>query len=183
MLVTKDLKTKYEEDAVSALKEKFGYKNIFEVPKLVKVVINMGIGEAVQNSKILDTAVQELTKVTGQKPVVTRAKKSIASYKLRQGMPIGTMVTLRGKRMYDFMQKLITVALPRIRDFRGVSNKSFDGRGNYTIGLKEQILFPEINYDEVDLIKGMDISIVTTAKSDEEAKALLSELGMPFKKR
>jgi len=143
----------------------------------------MGVGEAVQNVKILDAAVQELTKITGQKPVVTRAKKSIATYKLRKGMPIGTMVTLRGQKMYDFLQKLISIALPRIRDFRGVNDKSFDGRGNYSIGLKEQILFPEINYDEVDMVKGMNISIITTAKTDEEAKALLSELGMPFRKK
>lgn len=183
MQVTKDLKNKYTEDVIPALTNKFGYKNTFEVPKVVKVVINMGLGEAVQNVKILDSAIKELTSITGQKPVVTRAKKSIASYKLRQGMPVGIMVTLRSQKMYDFLQKLINVALPRIRDFRGVSNKSFDGRGNYSLGLKEQMLFPEINYDEVDIVKGMDISIITTANTDEEAKALLAELGMPFKKR
>ncbi|EKE04202.1 MAG: hypothetical protein ACD_20C00097G0019 [uncultured bacterium] len=181
--ITKDLKQRYSEDVVPALTKQFGYTNSYEVPKLVKVVLNMGVGEAVQNVKILDAAVQELTKITGQKPIVTRAKKSIATYKLRQGMPIGTMVTLRGQKMYDFLQKFIGVALPRIRDFRGVSDKSFDGRGNYSIGLKEQTLFPEISYDEVDMIKGMNISIITTAKTDEEAKALLSELGMPFRKK
>lgn len=183
MPTTKDLKKKYTEDVVQALTKQFNYKNIYEVPKLVKLVINMGVGEAVQNVKILDAAVKELTTISGQKPVVTRAKKSIATYKLRKGMPIGTMVTLRGERMYDFLQKLINVALPRIRDFRGVSDKSFDGRGNYSLGLKEQILFPEINYDDVDIVKGMNISIITTAKTDEEAKALLVELGMPFRKR
>ncbi|OGH98177.1 MAG: 50S ribosomal protein L5 [Candidatus Melainabacteria bacterium GWF2_32_7] len=183
MAITKDLKKKYTEDVVPALKKQFGYANPYEVPKLEKVVLNMGVGEAVQNVKILDAAVQELTKITGQKPVVTRAKKSIATYKLRKGMPIGTMVTLRGQKMYDFLQKLISIALPRIRDFRGVNDKSFDGRGNYSIGLKEQILFPEINYDEVDMVKGMNISIITTAKTDEEAKALLSVLGMPFRKK
>lgn len=183
MSITKDLKSKYTEDVIPALTKQFSYTNKYQVPKLVKVVLNMGVGEAVQNVKILDSAVQELTKITGQKPVVTRAKKSIATYKLRKGMPIGTMVTLRNEKMYDFLQKLIGVALPRIRDFRGVSDKSFDGRGNYSIGLKEQTLFPEIKYDEVDMIKGMNISIITTAKTDEEAKALLTELGMPFRKR
>ena len=183
MAITKDLKQKYTEDVIPALTKQFGYENPYQVPKIVKVILNMGMGEAVQNVKILDAAVVELTKIAGQKPVVTRAKKSIATYKLRKGMPIGTMVTLRGPKMYDFLQKLIGIALPRIRDFRGVSDKSFDGRGNYSIGLKEQTLFPEINYDEVDMIKGMNISIVTTARTDEEAKALLSELGMPFRKR
>lgn len=183
MAVTKNLKTRYQEETVEALTKQFGYSNVYEVPKLVKVVINMGLGEAVQNSKILDSAVVELTKITGQKSVVTRAKKSIATFKLRAGMPIGTMVTLRGEKMYDFVQKLINVVLPRIRDFRGISDKSFDGRGNYSLGLKEQMLFPEINYDEVDITKGMNISIVTTAKTDEEAKALLTEIGMPFRKR
>lgn len=183
MALTKNLKLKYQEDVVPVLKEQFNYGNIHEIPKLVKIVINMGVGEAVQNSKILDAAVVELTKIAGQKSVVTRAKKSIASYKLRAGMPIGTMVTLRGERMYDFLQKLINVTLPRIRDFRGVSDKSFDGRGNYSLGIKEQLLFPEINYDEVDVVKGMNISIVTTAKTDEEAKTLLEKLGMPFRKR
>lgn len=183
MPLTKDLKTKYTEDVVPALTKQFSYKNIYEVPKLEKIVLNMGVGEAVQNVKILDAAVKELSTITGQKTVVTRAKKSIATFKIREGMPIGTMVTLRGSKMYDFLQKLVNVALPRIRDFRGVSDKSFDGRGNYSLGLKEQVLFPEISYDEVELIKGMNISIVTTAKTDEEAKALLTELGMPFRKK
>jgi len=183
MPVAKKLKNQYQEDVIPALKEKFGYKNVYEIPKLVKITVNMGVGEAVQNVKMLDAAVKELTKIVGQKPVVTRAKKSIATYKLRAGMPIGTMVTLRGEKMYDFMQKLVSVALPRIRDFRGVNDKSFDGRGNYSIGLKEQMLFPEIKYDDVDVTRGMDITIVTTAKTDEEAKALLAELGMPFRKR
>jgi len=183
MPTAKKLKNLYEEDAKKALKEKFDYKNENQIPKLEKVVVNMGVGEAVQNVKMLDSAVSELTKISGQKPVVTRAKKSIATYKLREGMPIGTMVTLRGEKMYSFMQKLISVALPRIRDFRGVSDRSFDGRGNYSLGLKEQMLFPEIKYDDVDVTRGMDITIVTSAKTDEEAKALLAELGMPFRKR
>jgi len=182
-MVTKDLKKRYEEDVIPALKKKFGYKNIHEVPKLVKVVVNMGVGEAVQNVKILDSAVEELSKITGQKPIVNRAKKSIATYKLRKGMPIGTSVTLRGPRMYDFLQKVMCIVLPRIRDFRGVNDRSFDGRGNYSLGLKEQALFPEIKYDDVETVKGLDISVVTTATTDEEAKALLAELGMPFRKR
>ncbi len=183
MPVTKELKKRYEEDVVPALKEKFSYKNIHQIPKLEKIVINMGVGEAVQNIKILDSAVNELTKIAGQKPVVHKAKKSIAIYKLRKGMPVGTSVTLRKERMYDFMQKLCCVVLPRIRDFRGVNDRSFDGRGNYSLGLKEQILFPEIKYDDVETVKGMDITIVTTATTDEEAKTLLAELGMPFRKR
>lgn len=183
MPVTKDLKQRYKEEIIPALKEKFGYKNIHEIPKLEKVIINMGVGEAVQNIKILDAAVNELTKISGQKPVIHKSKKSIAVYKLRKGMPIGTSVTLRGERMYDFLQKLCCIVLPRIRDFRGVNDRSFDGRGNYSLGLKEQMLFPEIKYDEVDVVKGMDITIVTTAKTDEEAKTLLTELGMPFRKR
>jgi len=183
MPVAKKIKNQYQEDVIPALKEKFGYKNAFEIPKLVKITENMGVGEAVQNVKMLDAAVKELTKIAGQKPVITRAKKSIATYKLRAGMPIGTMVTLRGEKMYAFLQKLVSVALPRIRDFRGISDKSFDGRGNYSLGLKEQMLFPEIKYDDVDVVRGMDITIVTTAKTDEEAKALLAELGMPFRKR
>ena len=170
MTVTKNLKTKYQEDVVPALKEKFGYKNDHQVPKLVKIVLNMGVGEASHNSKI-----------AGQHAVVTKAKKSIASYKLREGMPVGAMATLRGERMYDFLQKLICVVLPRIRDFRGISPKSFDGRGNYTLGLKEQALFPEITYEEVDLVKGMNVSVITTAETDEEARELLRLLGMPFK--
>ena len=181
MTVTKNLKTKYQEDVVPAMKEKFGYKNNHQVPKLVKVVLNMGVGEASHNSKIADTIEAQLTKIAGQKAVVTKAKKSIASYKLREGMPVGAMATLRGERMYDFMQKLICVVLPRIRDFRGISAKSFDGRGNYTLGLKEQALFPEITYEEVDLVKGMNVSVITTAETDEEARELLKLLGMPFK--
>ena len=183
MTLTKDLKKRYVEDVIPALKEKFNYQNVHQIPKLEKVVINMGVGEAVQNAKILDGAVEELTKIAGQKPVVTRAKKSIATYKLRAGMPIGCMVTLRGEKMYDFLQKLINVTLPRIRDFRGVSAKSFDGRGNYSLGIKEQLLFPEIKYDDVSVVKGMNISIITTANTDDEARELLAQLGMPFRKR
>ncbi len=182
MTVTKDLKTRYVEEVIPAMKEKFGYKNIHQVPKMVKIVLNMGVGEASHNSKIAESIESQLTKIAGQKAVVTKAKKSIASYKLREGMPVGAMATLRGERMYDFMQKLICVVLPRIRDFRGVSSKSFDGRGNYTLGLKEQALFPEITYEEVDLVKGMNVSVITTAKTDEEARELLALLGMPFKK-
>jgi large subunit ribosomal protein L5 len=183
MPVTKDLKQRYTDEVIPALKEKFNYSNVHQVPKIEKIVINMGVGEAVQNSKILDAAVKELTKIAGQKPVVTRAKKSIATYKLRQGMPIGCMVTLRAEKMYDFLQKLINVVLPRIRDFRGINSKSFDGRGNYSLGLKEQLLFPEIHYDDVDIVKGMNISIITTAPNDEEARELLTLLGMPFRKK
>ena len=181
MTLTKNLKKRYVEDVVPALKEKYNYQNVHQIPKLEKVVINMGVGEAVQNAKILDGAVEELTKIAGQKPVVTRAKKSIATYKLRAGMPIGCMVTLRGEKMYDFLTKLINVTLPRIRDFRGVSAKSFDGRGNYSLGIKEQLLFPEIKYDDVSVVKGMNISIITTANTDDEARELLFQLGMPFK--
>jgi len=181
-VVTRDLKVKYAEEVVDALKDRFGYDNVHQIPKLVKIVINMGVGEASHNSKYAESIVNQLTKIAGQKALVTKAKKSIATFKLREGMPVGAMVTLRGQRMYDFLQKLICVVLPRIRDFRGISAKSFDGRGNYTFGLKEQSLFPEINYEEIDLVKGMDISIITTAKTDEEAKELLKALGMPFKK-
>ena len=181
MTVTKNLRTKYQEDVVPAMKEKFGYKNDHQVPKLVKVVLNMGVGEASHNSKIAEVIEGQLTKIAGQKCVVTKAKKSIASYKLREGMPVGAMVTLRGERMYDFLQKLNCVVLPRIRDFRGISPKSFDGRGHYTLGLKEQALFPEITYEEVDLVKGMNVSIITTAETDDEARELLRLLGMPFK--
>ncbi|MBQ8459182.1 50S ribosomal protein L5 [bacterium] len=181
MTVTKNLRKKYQEDVVPAMKEKFGYKNDHQVPKLVKVVLNMGVGEASHNSKIAESIEAQLTKIAGQKAVVTKAKKSIASYKLREGMPVGAMATLRGERMYDFLQKLICVVLPRIRDFRGVSAKSFDGRGNYTLGLKEQALFPEITYEEVDLVKGMNVSVITTAETDDEARELLRLLGMPFK--
>ena len=182
MTVTKNLKAKYVEDVVPAMKEKFGYKNDHQVPKLVKIVLNMGVGEASHNSKIAEAIEAQLTKIAGQKAVVTKAKKSIASYKLREGMPVGAMATLRGERMYDFLQKLICVVLPRIRDFRGISAKSFDGRGNYTLGIKEQIIFPEIDFDKVDRTRGMDIVIVTSAKTNEEAKALLTQMGMPFKK-
>ncbi len=181
MTVTKNLRTKYNEEVKSALKEKFGYKNENEIPKIHKIVLNMGVGEASHNSKIAESIQSQLTKIAGQKAVVTKAKKSIATYKLREGMPVGAMATLRGERMYDFLQKLICVVLPRIRDFRGISPKSFDGRGNYTLGLKEQALFPEITYEEVDLVKGMNISIITTAKTDDEARELLKLLGMPFK--
>ena len=181
MAKTKNLKAKYAEDVKKAMKEKFGYTNDMMVPRVHKIVLNMGVGEASHNSKIADTIQGQLTKIAGQKAVVTKAKKSIASYKLREGMPVGAMVTLRGDRMYDFLQKLICVVLPRIRDFRGISPKSFDGRGNYTLGLKEQALFPEISYEEVDLVKGMNVSIITTAKTDDEARELLFQMGMPFK--
>ena len=181
MTKTKNLKTRYNEEVKKALKEKFGYKNDMQIPKLVKIVINMGVGEASHNSKIAESIEAQLTKIAGQKCVVTKAKKSIASYKLREGMPVGAMATLRGERMYDFLQKLICVVFPRIRDFRGISAKAFDGRGNYTLGLKEQSLFPEITYEEVDLVKGMNVSIITTAETDDEARELLKLLGMPFK--
>jgi len=180
--VTKSLRKKYDEDVVPALKEEFKYTNVHQIPKLNKVVINMGVGEAAHNSKLAELIVKQLTKIAGQKAVITKAKKSIAAYKLREGAPVGCMVTLRGERMYDFIQKLICIVLPRIRDFRGISSKSFDGRGNYTLGLKEQALFPEISYDEVETVLGMNISIITTAKTDEEARALLKYLGLPFKK-
>ena len=182
MTVTKDLRERYKKEVVAALKEKFGYKNIYEIPKVSKIVLNMGVGEACHNSKLAENIVNQLTRIAGQKALATKAKKSIAAFKLREGMCVGAMVTLRGERMYDFLQKLLTVVLPRIRDFRGVSPKSFDGRGNYTLGLKEQTLFPEISYEDVDLVKGMNISIITTAKNDEEARELLAALGMPFKK-
>jgi large subunit ribosomal protein L5 len=175
------LKEVYQEKAVPALMKRFGYQNRMEVPKLDKIVINMGLGEAIQNIKILDSAVQELSQITGQKPVITKAKKSIAQFKLRTGMPIGCMVTLRKERMYEFFNRLVNVALPRVRDFKGLSGKSFDGRGNYAIGLREQLIFPEIHYDKIDKVKGMNIVIVTTAKTDEEGKELLRLLGMPFR--
>ena len=181
MTKTESLKTKYDKEVKKALKEKFGYKNDLQVPKLVKIVLNMGVGEASHNSKIAEAIEAQLTKIAGQKCVVTKAKKSIASYKLREGMPVGAMATLRGERMYDFLQKLICVVFPRIRDFRGISAKAFDGRGNYTLGLKEQSLFPEITFEEVDLVKGMNVSIITTAETDDEARELLRLLGMPFK--
>lgn len=176
------LKQKYNNEIVSSLMEKFNYKSVMQVPKVEKIVINMGVGDAVQNAKALDSAVEELAQLSGQKPVVTRAKKSIAGFRLREGMPIGAKVTLRGERMYDFLQKLISVALPRVRDFRGISNKAFDGRGNYTLGVKEQLIFPEIDYDKVSKVRGMDIVIVSTANTDEEARELLTQFGMPFKK-
>ncbi len=176
------LKEKYTNEVSPALMSKFNYKSVMQVPKVEKIVINMGVGDAVQNSKALDAAVEELTIITGQKPVVTKAKKSIAGFRLREGMPIGAKVTLRGDRMYEFLDKLIAIALPRVRDFRGVSKKSFDGRGNYTLGVKEQLIFPEIDYDKVSKVRGMDIVIVTTANSDEEARELLTQFGMPFQK-
>lgn len=176
------LKEMYQQDVASAMMKKFNYNSSMQVPKIEKVVINMGVGEAVGNPKVLDNAVEDLTTIAGQKPVVTRAKKSIAGFKLREGMPIGVKVTLRGERMYHFLDKLINVALPRVRDFRGVSPKSFDGRGNYTLGLKEQLIFPEIVYDKVDKVRGMDVVIVTTANTDEESRELLTLMGMPFRK-
>ncbi|SDZ62666.1 large subunit ribosomal protein L5 [Evansella caseinilytica] len=176
------LQERYRNEIVPALTEKFNYSSVMEVPKVEKIVVNMGVGDAVQNSKVLDKAVEELSEISGQKPLITKAKKSIAGFKLREGMPIGAKVTLRGQRMYEFLDKLVTVALPRVRDFRGVSKKAFDGRGNYTLGIKEQLIFPEIDYDKVDKVRGMDIVIVTTAKSDEEAHELLTQMGMPFQK-
>ncbi|TWT02767.1 50S ribosomal protein L5 [Planococcus sp. CPCC 101016] len=176
------LKEKYVNEITPALVSKFEYKSVMQAPEVNKIVINMGVGEAVQNTKSLDSAVEELQTITGQKPVITKAKKSIAGFRLREGMPIGCKVTLRGERMYDFLDKLIAVSLPRVRDFRGVSNKSFDGRNNYTLGVKEQLIFPEIDYDKVSKVRGMDIVIVTTANSDEEARELLTQFGMPFQK-
>lgn len=175
------LRNLYNESVVPKLKEKFNYTNPMQIPKIEKIVINMGLGEAIHNIKIIDSAVEELKQISGQQPVVTRAKKSIASFKLREGMPIGCMVTLRKKRMYDFLNKLVNVALPRVRDFRGVSGKAFDGSGNYSLGVKEQLIFPEIEYDKIDKIKGLNVSIVTTAKTNEEGKELLKLMGMPFK--
>jgi len=180
---TPRLKTFYHEHVVPALMKRFGYKNIMQVPKLEKIVVNMGVGEAVQNPKALENAMADLTQITGQKPSVRRARKSISNFKLRQGMEIGCMVTLRKDRMYEFLDRLINLALPRVRDFRGVSDKSFDGHGNYSLGVREQIIFPEIDYDKVDKIRGMDITIVTTAETDEEAFELLKEFGMPFRRR
>ncbi|MBF2077286.1 MAG: 50S ribosomal protein L5 [Synechococcales cyanobacterium T60_A2020_003] len=179
--MTEALKELYKEKIVPKLMEQFQYENIHQVPKLVKVMVNRGLGEAAQNAKALEASINEFAIITGQKPVVTRAKKAIAGFKIRQGMPIGLMVTLRSDRMYAFVNRLINLGLPRIRDFRGVSPKSFDGRGNYTLGLREQLLFPEISYDGIDQIRGMDISIVTTANTDEEGRALLKEFGMPFR--
>ena len=176
------LRQKYENEVKNQMVEKFGYKSVMQIPTIDKIVINMGIGDAVSNSKVLDEAVAELALITGQKPVITRAKKSIAGSRLREGMPIGCKVTLRGERMYDFLDKLVSVSLPRVRDFRGVSKKSFDGRGNYTLGVKEQLIFPEIDFDKVNKVRGMDIVVVTTANTDEEARELLTQLGMPFQK-
>jgi large subunit ribosomal protein L5 len=177
------LKAEYQEKIVPKLMEQFQYKNIHEVPKLVKITLNRGMGEAAQNAKSLEASLAEIATITGQKPVVTRAKKAIAGFKLRQGMPVGIMVTLRSDRMYTFLDRLVNLSLPRIRDFRGISPKSFDGRGNYTLGIREQIIFPEIEYDSIDQIRGMDISIITTANNDEEGRALLKEFGMPFREK
>jgi large subunit ribosomal protein L5 len=175
------MKNLYQEKVVPALMKRFGYQNRMQVPRLEKIIINMGLGEAIQNIKILDSAVLEISQITGQKPVITKAKKSIAQFKLRTGMPIGCMVTLRKERMYEFFNRLVNVALPRVRDFKGLSGKSFDGRGNYALGIREQLIFPEIHYDKIDKVKGMNIVIVTTAKTDEEGKELLRLLGMPFR--
>jgi large subunit ribosomal protein L5 len=172
---------KYKDEVVPQLMKDFTLRNIMQVPKLERIVVNMGLGEAVQNAKIVESATEELMAITGRKPIVTRAKKSIASFKLREGMPIGVVVTLRGEQMYEFLDRLISVALPRTRDFKGISPKAFDGRGNYTLGVREQIIFPEINYDKIDRIKGMNITFVTTAKTDEQGRALLKSLGMPFR--
>ena len=175
------LKDKYAKEVVPALTKEFGYKNIMAVPKIQKVVVNMGLGEATSNAKIVDTGADELARITGQKPVTRRSKKSIAAFKVRKGMPIGTMVTLRGERMWEFLDRLMNIALPRVRDFKGVSPKGFDGRGNYTLGLRDQLLFPEIDYMKVDKARGMNVSVVTTAKTDEEARKLLQFIGMPFR--
>jgi len=175
------LRDKYKKEIAPAIAKEFDIKNPMAIPQIEKIVVNMGVGEAISNAKILDTAVEELRSITGQKPVVTKAKKSIASFKLRQGMNIGTMVTLRGERMYEFLDRLISVALPRVRDFRGVSAKAFDGRGNYTLGIREQLIFPEIDFNKVDKTRGMNISIITSAKTDEQSRALLKALGMPFR--
>lgn len=180
--MTNRLKEKYLSDVAHKLVEQFNYSSIMEVPKVEKIVINMGVGDATGNAKNLEKAVDELTLISGQKPVITKAKKSIAGFRLREGMPIGAKVTLRGDRMYEFLDKLISVSLPRVRDFQGISTRAFDGRGNYTLGVREQLIFPEISYDNVDKVRGMDIVLVTTANTDEESHALLKELGMPFKK-
>jgi large subunit ribosomal protein L5 len=175
------LKAKYQNEAISALKKEFGYSNVMAVPKIEKVVVNMGLGEATGNAKIIDTGADEIARVTGQKPVVRRARKSVAQFKVRQGQPIGTMVTLRGDRMWEFLDRLVSIALPRVRDFKGVSPKGFDGRGNYTLGLRDQLLFPEIDYMKVDKARGMNVSVVTTARTDEEGRKLLQFIGMPFR--
>lgn len=177
------LKNKYVETIVPNLMKKFEYKNIHQVPKVTKVTVNRGLGEASQNAKALEASLSEIALITGQKPVVTRAKKAIAGFKIREGMPVGVMVTLRSNKMYDFLDRLINLSLPRIRDFRGISPKSFDGRGNYTLGVREQLIFPEVEYDKIDQIRGMDISIITTASNDEEGRALLKEMGMPFREQ
>ncbi len=175
------LRKRYLEEIAPQLHKEFSYKNVMEVPRLKKVVVNMGLGEAIQNGKVLDSGTEELTVITGQKPVITRAKKSIANFKVREGMSIGAMVTLRGDRMYEFLDRLMNVALPRVRDFRGISGKAFDGRGNYSLGIREQVIFPEIDYDKIDKVRGLSVSVVTTAKTDEEGKALLKHMGMPFR--
>ena len=177
-----DIKESYDKQVREHLKKQFNYSNDMQIPRVVKVVVNMGMGESTSNSKAIENGVKELQTITGQKPVIKRARKSIATFKLRKGMPVGASVTLRGKRMWNFLAKLIHVSLPRIRDFRGISPKSFDGRGNYSLGVKEQLIFPEINYENIDAVRGMDISIVTTARTDQEAHALLAAMGMPFKK-
>jgi len=176
------LKEKYQNEMIPLLQEKFAYKSVMEIPKFEKIVINIGLGEAVANTKVLDAAVEDLTLISGQKPIITRAKKSIATFKLREGMPIGAKVTLRGEKMYDFIDKLVNIVLPRVRDFRGVSPKAFDGRGNYSLGLKEQLIFPEIDYEKVDKVRGLEVVFVTTAKTDEEGRELLRLSGMPFSK-
>jgi len=175
------MRERYEKEAVPALMKDFGYKSRMQVPRITKIVVNMGLGEALSNNKILDAAAEELGQITGQKPVLTRARKSIANFKLREGQAIGVMVTLRAQRMYEFLERLIGVALPRVRDFKGVSSRAFDGAGNYTLGIREQIIFPEINYDQVEKVKGMNVTIVTTARTDEEGRALLKYMGMPFR--
>ena len=175
------LRNKYKDEIVPQLMKDFGFKNIMQVPKLERIVVNMGLGEAVQNAKLVESAAEELKAITGRKPIVTRAKKSIAGFKLSEGMPIGVMVTLRGEQMYYFLDRLVSLALPRTRDFKGISPKAFDGRGNYTLGIREQIVFPEINYDKIDRIKGMNVTLVTTAETDEQGRALLKSLGMPFR--
>jgi large subunit ribosomal protein L5 len=176
------LREKFEKDVVPKMMKEFGYKNKMQVPRLHKVVVNMGLGEALQNPKIIDSSAKEMAAITGQRPVVTRSKKSIANFKLREGLPIGCMVTLRAERMYEFLDRLINVAIPRVRDFRGISRRSFDGQGNFTMGVREQIIFPEIDYDKIEKIKGLNVSIITTAETDEEGRALLTHLGMPFKR-
>jgi len=175
------LRDKFEKDVVPKMMQEFGYKNKMQVPRLHKIVVNMGLGEALQNPKIIDSSSKEIAAITGQRPVVTRSRKSIANFKLREGLPIGCMVTLRKERMYEFLDRLINVAIPRVRDFRGISKRSFDGKGNFTMGVREQIIFPEIDYDKIDKIKGLNVSIITTAKTDEEGRALLRHLGMPFR--